>query len=84
VDPRIAAGVVKRLSPVNVGALTKPLTAATWRDISSTYVVCGDDQAIPLTDQAWHTPPGQSMSPSPDRSRVMGSSACRCTEVPVR
>ena len=39
---------VARLGPQPAITLQQPVPAAAWRDLPSTYVLCADDQAIPL------------------------------------
>jgi pimeloyl-ACP methyl ester carboxylesterase len=39
---------IARLGPQPAITLQQPATAAAWRDLPSTYVVCADDQSIPL------------------------------------
>ncbi|TDD46931.1 alpha/beta hydrolase [Kribbella antibiotica] len=42
---------VRRLEPQSYRAVTDELTAAAWRSTESTYVVCENDQAIPVFAQ---------------------------------
>lgn len=46
-----AARAVHRLQPSSHEIVTQRLTAAAWRDIPSTYVICEQDQAIPVQAQ---------------------------------
>ena len=46
-----AAVAVERLQPSCYAIVTERLTAVAWRDIPSTYVICEQDQAIPLPAQ---------------------------------
>jgi pimeloyl-ACP methyl ester carboxylesterase len=41
-----AARAVHRLQPSSYAIVTERLTAAAWRDVPSTYVICEQDQAI--------------------------------------
>jgi pimeloyl-ACP methyl ester carboxylesterase len=51
VEPRAAAWAQSRLLPSSFAAFTEPLTAAAWRNIASTYIICERDQAVPLHAQ---------------------------------
>lgn len=42
-----ALGLEQRLEPQSMASFTDEVTAAGWHDISSTYVVCEQDNAIP-------------------------------------
>jgi pimeloyl-ACP methyl ester carboxylesterase len=46
-----AARAVHRLQPSSYSIVTERLTAAAWRDIPSTYVICERDQALQLQAQ---------------------------------
>jgi pimeloyl-ACP methyl ester carboxylesterase len=46
-----AARAVHRLQPSSYSIVTERLTAAAWRDVPSTYVICEQDQSISLQDQ---------------------------------
>jgi pimeloyl-ACP methyl ester carboxylesterase len=45
--PEVAAGAIARLRPQNPATALRPLRAAAWRSVPSTYVVCERDRAIP-------------------------------------
>lgn len=47
----VADRAIARLWPSSVAAAEELLTAAAWRSIPSTYVVCEDDRAIPRASQ---------------------------------
>ena len=47
VDAATADAAVARLGRQSLTAFRQPLTAAAWRSIPSTYVVCEQDEAIP-------------------------------------
>jgi pimeloyl-ACP methyl ester carboxylesterase len=51
VDPRLAEQAVARLQVHSTSALTQPLSRAAWTELPSTYVVCEQDQAIPVFAQ---------------------------------
>ncbi|OBJ54760.1 alpha/beta fold hydrolase [Mycobacterium sp. 1423905.2] len=51
VPPGVAAWAQKRLLPSSFAAFTEPLTAAAWRHIPSTYIVCERDVCLPLSVQ---------------------------------
>ena len=42
---------VERLLPQSLRAFTEELTAAAWKTIPSTYIICDNDQAIPVFAQ---------------------------------
>lgn len=46
VEPVTAAEAQSRLLPSALAAFTEPLTAAAWRCVPSTYVICGRDQCV--------------------------------------
>jgi pimeloyl-ACP methyl ester carboxylesterase len=46
VEPVTAAEAQSRLLPSTLAAFTEPLTAAAWRCVPSTYVICERDQAV--------------------------------------
>jgi pimeloyl-ACP methyl ester carboxylesterase len=48
----VAALATQRLVPQALGALAAPQTAAAWRTLPSTYVVCEADRAVPPPAQA--------------------------------
>ncbi|OBL02343.1 hypothetical protein A5646_18500 [Mycobacterium sp. 1245499.0] len=51
VEPRTAAWAESRLLPSTFSAFTDPVTAAAWRYVPSTYVVCERDQSGPRSWQ---------------------------------
>jgi pimeloyl-ACP methyl ester carboxylesterase len=51
VEPEEAAAAARRLKPQSVLAFQEPLTAAAWRTKPTTYVVTGQDAAIPPVAQ---------------------------------
>ena len=51
VDPELAAQAVARLGLQSTSSVTQPLSRAAWRELPSTYVVCTQDQAIPVPAQ---------------------------------
>jgi pimeloyl-ACP methyl ester carboxylesterase len=46
-SPEDTADAVSRLEPQSLPSVKQPVRAVAWRDIPSTYVVCGQDNAIP-------------------------------------
>jgi pimeloyl-ACP methyl ester carboxylesterase len=50
VPPEDADRAIARLRPFTYGAVTETLTAAAWRSIPSTYIVCEKDAALPGQD----------------------------------
>ena len=50
-DPVTAAAMVARLRLMGVGASPPPGAEPAWRSIPTTYVVCGNDQAISAESQ---------------------------------
>jgi pimeloyl-ACP methyl ester carboxylesterase len=50
-DTDIAQNSERKLSPQSVASFAQEVTAATWRTIPSTYLVCTEDQAIPPAAQ---------------------------------
>jgi pimeloyl-ACP methyl ester carboxylesterase len=51
VDPELTEQAVARLHLQSTRALTQPLSRAAWTELPSTYVVCEQDQAIPIFAQ---------------------------------
>ncbi|MEA5362708.1 alpha/beta hydrolase [Amycolatopsis sp., V23-08] len=51
VDPDVAAKAIARLRPQSYAVASDQLTAAAWKTVPSTYVVCEDDNAIPVFAQ---------------------------------
>jgi pimeloyl-ACP methyl ester carboxylesterase len=45
--PDVAAAAAARLSRQSVAAIATPQTAAAWRSVPSTYVICDQDRAVP-------------------------------------
>jgi len=50
-SPEITAAAVAALRTQSLASFMQPVTAVAWREIPSTYVVCTNDQAIPLFAQ---------------------------------
>ncbi len=50
-DAGDAAWAVSQLQPQSASSFTEAVRSAAWRDRPSTYVVCEQDQAIPLFAQ---------------------------------
>ena len=48
----VAAAATALLCPQALGALGTPQTAAAWRELPSTYLICEDDRAVPPAAQA--------------------------------
>jgi pimeloyl-ACP methyl ester carboxylesterase len=51
VPPELTAQAVARLRLQSRSSVEQPLTRAAWREVPSTYVVCEQDQAIPVFAQ---------------------------------
>ncbi|MGY1641638.1 alpha/beta hydrolase [Geodermatophilus sp. SYSU D00703] len=51
VDPELTERAVSRLRLHSVSSFTQPLSRAAWTELPSTYVVCEQDQAIPVSAQ---------------------------------
>ncbi|SNR99023.1 Pimeloyl-ACP methyl ester carboxylesterase [Geodermatophilus pulveris] len=51
VSPELTRDAVSRLGLQSRASLEQPLTDAAWRAVPSTYVVCEQDQAIPVPAQ---------------------------------
>jgi pimeloyl-ACP methyl ester carboxylesterase len=49
--PEPVAAAMARLSPQMMLSFNQPVTAAAWRSITSTFVTCTEDQAIPIVHQ---------------------------------
>lgn len=49
--PEPVAAAMARLSPQTMLSFNQPITAAAWATLESTYVMCTDDQAIPIVHQ---------------------------------
>lgn len=50
-SPEVTATAVTALRTQSLASFMQPVTAVAWREIPSTYVVCTNDQAIPLFAQ---------------------------------
>ena len=51
-DDTTYAGAAARLTPQNEAVFAQPVTAAAWREVPSTYIVCADDRAtLPETQR---------------------------------
>jgi len=50
-DPEIARAAVRRLGPMSVAAMSGTVRDAGWRAKPSSYIVCTDDRALPLSLQ---------------------------------
>lgn len=48
VEPHLARQSAVRLGRQSLASVTQPLTRAAWHTVPSTYVLCEEDQAIPL------------------------------------
>ena len=46
-SPEVAAAAAARLSRQSVAAIATPQTAAAWRSLPSTYLICEEDRAVP-------------------------------------
>jgi pimeloyl-ACP methyl ester carboxylesterase len=53
-DDATHAAAVERLTAQNEAVFGQRTTGAAWREIPSTYVVCGDDRATPPSKQRAH------------------------------
>jgi pimeloyl-ACP methyl ester carboxylesterase len=51
IDAGEAAAASARLVPQSLASFKGEVTSVAWRDIDSTYVICDDDQAIPVPAQ---------------------------------
>jgi len=51
VEPAIAARAVARLGFQSLACLGGVLTAAAWRELPSSYLLCEEDQALPVPAQ---------------------------------
>lgn len=51
VEPALAARAIARLIPHSLAAVMPPLSAAAWRAVPSSYLVCENDQALPVAAQ---------------------------------
>ncbi|MCZ2838481.1 alpha/beta hydrolase [Modestobacter sp. VKM Ac-2985] len=51
VSPELTRQAVAELQLQSTAALTQPLSRAAWTELPSTYVVCEQDQAIPVAAQ---------------------------------
>ncbi len=51
VAPELTAQAVAAIGLQSTSSLTQPLSRAAWRELPSTYVVCEQDQAIPVEAQ---------------------------------
>jgi len=45
--PEVAAAAAERLSRQSVAAIATPQSAAAWKELPSTYVICEQDRAVP-------------------------------------
>jgi pimeloyl-ACP methyl ester carboxylesterase len=50
-DPDVAAAMVARLRPILISAPWSSGNEPAWRSVPATYVVCTNDQAIPVSSQ---------------------------------
>lgn len=48
VDQQLANQAIERLVPISTAAFTGTLTAAAWRAVPSTYILCEHDRALPV------------------------------------
>jgi pimeloyl-ACP methyl ester carboxylesterase len=51
VSPELTEQAVARLQLQSTGSVAQPLSRAAWADVPSTYIVCEQDQAIPVFAQ---------------------------------
>lgn len=51
VEPALAARAIARLVPHSLASVLVPQTAAAWRELPSSYLLCERDQALPLSAQ---------------------------------
>ena len=51
VELELAQELARQLTPQTLSSFASPLTQAAWRTVPSTYVVCSQDQAIPVVAQ---------------------------------
>ena len=51
VDSADAASAISRLRPLSLDCFATPLTAAAWRERTSTYLICSRDRSMPLGRQ---------------------------------
>ncbi|MFD8197491.1 alpha/beta fold hydrolase [Streptomyces wuyuanensis] len=51
VPPNLAEQAVAKLGRQSLASAMQPLTRAAWRELPTTYIVCEDDKAIPLSLQ---------------------------------
>jgi pimeloyl-ACP methyl ester carboxylesterase len=51
VSPEEADAAAARLAPQSMAAVKTPVSAVAWRDVPTTYVICEQDQAIPVPAQ---------------------------------
>jgi pimeloyl-ACP methyl ester carboxylesterase len=52
-SPEDTADAVRRLEPQSLPAMRQPLRSVAWRDVPSTYVICDQDNAIPVVAQEY-------------------------------
>lgn len=50
-EPPVAARAAARLKPQSMACLGAVLTAAAWRELPSSYLICEQDQALPVPAQ---------------------------------
>lgn len=50
-SPDDAADAVSRLEPQSLPSFQQPVRSVAWRDVPSTYVICDNDNAIPVFAQ---------------------------------
>ncbi|MFE3168957.1 alpha/beta hydrolase [Streptomyces sp. NPDC059224] len=51
VDPDLARECSARLGHQSLASVSQPLTEAAWRTVPSTYIICEEDQAMPVPFQ---------------------------------
>ena len=49
--PEVAASAVSQLRTQSITSFEQPITSVAWKSIDSTYIICEEDQAIPLFAQ---------------------------------
>jgi pimeloyl-ACP methyl ester carboxylesterase len=52
-SPQDAADAADRLEPQSLEAIKQPVRSVAWRDVPTTYVICDQDNAIPVFAQEY-------------------------------
>jgi len=63
-SPAVAAPYISSLKPHSYTTFSSTLSVAPWKVIPSTYIVCTNDQAIPLAGQEGMIGMAKSMAPN--------------------